>query len=133
MRMVVRGSWRNLLLLFPTSFFVQDTYEDIISGEQDLERDIAEGIETKRQKLKLLALELRAEYDDAKFARKLSLLEEEDQLKKELHRLESEKSRRLEDYKNLSVVAEAALRQARLEANQFDARAKRVRDDQLAQ
>ena len=94
---------KNLIFLLP-AFFLKDTYEGIISGEQELEREIAEGIETKRQKIKLLALELRAEYDDSKFGKNLSKLDEDEVLKKELHRLEAEKTRRIDDYKKLAVI-----------------------------
>ena len=76
----------------------------MIYEEEKLEQDIEKSIEEKREKLKLICIDLAVKFElfESKLSKCKTMLEEEETLRTELQKLKSEKDKRMESFRLLS-------------------------------
>lgn len=80
---------------------------EIVEGEEDLESEIQESIETQRQDLKELCLDMHLKFEDLKSTKeesKLTVLDLEKCMRADSDRLKAEKKKRLDEFKQYSLT-----------------------------
>lgn len=83
-----------------------DTMNTVIAGEEDLEDSIKERVKENRAQMRALCFELALKHDD-KFAKGLTMLDEEKTLRERVRILHTEKKKRLDEFKVLAVHEKA--------------------------
>jgi hypothetical protein len=86
---------------------LKDLVDEIVDAEADLEDQILENIEGQRTALQNLCFDLQLRYDDQKSARSgdsMTILELDQCLRGEIERLNVEKRKRLDEFKQLSAI-----------------------------
>jgi hypothetical protein len=86
---------------------LHDTVGGVMESEQDLEENILESIEQNKLQIKEMCIELHLKYDDLKVfnqTQKLTILEEDELLRVEHKRLQEQKKKRLDQFKQLSKI-----------------------------
>ena len=86
---------------------LHDTVSGVMESEQDLEEKILESIEQNKLQIKEMCIELHLKYDELKVfnqKQKLTILEEDELLRVEHKKLQEQKKKRLDQFKQLSKI-----------------------------